>query len=254
MVDDVLVVLAPLRRRSASEAQAIINFKDDACLDALFWSALHRELTPPGSKFTCDDLKEIVIGFFTRHPLKGRAVRHASASPLYGNAIVKPRFLKLFERKGSGFLFAEGLEAKVDRLLGGDMSVIKGAISGLPLRSGGIMWATFCAQDPDADPFGDVSPLKGSQVCCRLGLDAESAREDLVLLTYRLPADTIPCKPTVADAYSSAGWSYYFRPSMGNDPCGWTMPWPTCAGPPKPEVVHAPIPASELQMVRLVSP
>jgi hypothetical protein len=117
-----------------------------------------------------------------------------------------------------------------------------------------VVWATF---DPANRPYADLAGLTADEVACDLGLDdARSATEtyrrrgSLLLTAYDPSPETVHI-PTMVEAWGSDPPNFYFVSAPPDSRHGETRPWRT---PPRghiprrrPEVVHAPSPASGLR-------
>ena len=102
-----------------------------------------------------------------------------------------------------------------------------------------VVWATFCAATPDANPF-DVLSRATADILTAFGLGHINPSETLLLLAYRItlpPAGPPLHRPTIAEAVEFAFYRPWPDPSH---PHGYTAPLPpnTAGLAPQPEIVH----------------
>lgn len=104
-------------------------------------------------------------------------------------------------------------------------------------------WVTWDDKDPNGNPFRFAEGKGKDCLLGSLGFDPRALKEDVILLTYRLPLICHLLRPTVADAGT---FPFFEPPYAGFEDYGLTKPWQSpllkdesLVLSPRPEAVHS---------------
>lgn len=224
-----------LSEHSALGLQAITNLHSETRLPHVWPDVLETLRTCASDPVA---IQTAVTQCFRRWALRGPALPRPHPA-LYGRAISRDRLSSLLVKLGY-YASKQTARRAVRNLVSKERAVL---VERWRSRKLGRyhMWAIFSSTPGSGGPFHEM-PDSADEIRGLLGLDRSERGQPLVLMEYSLPEEAPPHFPTVADAYSGVGWSYFFRPAPSEIPHGLTMPWPeyeTHELGPRPEAVHA---------------
>jgi hypothetical protein len=154
----------------------------------------------------------------------------------FGRAVSFDYFCR-FLVDGGYFGSMQTAKRSIQNLLLKSQEVIATRLQNYPLGKY-LMWSTFTIGNNQHDPFEGM-PNSAEVIRGVLGLDPNERDKPLLLIVYTLPSDVTPLFPTVAEAYASVQWNYFFTPAPREAAYGLTLPWPQYEDyAPRPEIVH----------------
>lgn len=240
---------------TGSQRQFAFNLEAECNLCEAAWEAIRNLIS--GTIPDVQTLQNELTTLFRNYLLQSSIIPPPIPRPL-GKAITKERYIEILKHQfsfNSKFEEEQFFTDLLSRYATVDSNRIQ--LSGKILGwDGRIMWATFDLL-PDGsisgrDPFVQMA-TDADGIRCQLGLDPNDEHKDILLFVYNLPYGITAYFPTIAEAYAGDIWHWYFRPAGEFENWGYTMTWPSCPLPPRPELIHEAITADNIiDKVRLV--
>lgn len=222
---------------SALTFQAVENFRVESRVGRKCWASLLQNLSVSSSiAASCAPVTTVLRTYM----LKGPIITPISGTR-FGRAVTLRRFCNLLVTLGYYATISSAHRA-VRNMIGKPLPILMKYWRHFQLGRY-VMWSTFNparVTEPFEGVNGSADEIRGI-----LGLDRNEAGLPLLLFEYDLRISVR--FPTVAEAYASGTWPYFFRPAPRGFPHGMTMPWPEFEHrQPRPEVVHEVIDVSSM--------
>jgi hypothetical protein len=220
--EQVTDALRVLTEHSATSSQAVQNLQAEIRLHAEAWLALVQALL--STPATVVAVKETITKFSRARQLAGPTVS-ARHHVIYCRATTVSKLSRLFVSLNY-YATVQSARRAIRNILDKPADVIVARWRNLQLGRF-ILWSTF--EIRGGRPFSGAS---SDYICGVLGLDRSEPGVPVLLFEYTLPPTVQPRFPTIADAYSSPSWPYFFRPAPAHAEWGLTMPWPEYSSEP----------------------